>query len=357
MNIIFFIDGLLTGGRERRSVQLLKGLCEDENNNVHLVLTRNLIEFKEIYSTRTQIHYIDRKQSFFKTCCDIYSLTKKTKADVVVSWIAICSVYLNVVWLFSHFNYISAFVADCNKSKKTGYEYWAEKIGVRFSKYVIGNSYAGIEAYGIPCNKARVIYNGFDNDRLKRVTKGFKKRLGIKTKFIVSMVARFQPGKDYEMYLNAANVILTKRSDVTFLCVGDGDTLNAFKNLNDIPNIIFLGIRSDIEEILNVTDISVLCTDPTIHKEGISNSILESMAFGVPVIATRGGGTSEIVENDITGMLIEPHDTKTLVQKIIVLLDNENKRNEFGNVGKQVVNTKFTLEKMTQSYLDLFSHI
>jgi len=327
MNIIFFIDGLLTGGRERRSVQLLKGLCEDENNNVHLVLTRNLIEFKEIYSTRTQIHYIDRKQSFFKTCCDIYSLTKKTKADVVVSWIAICSVYLNVVWLFSHF------------------------------KYVIGNSYAGIEAYGIPCNKARVIYNGFDNDRLKRVTKGFKKRLGIKTKFIVSMVARFQPGKDYEMYLNAANVILTKRSDVTFLCVGDGDTLNAFKNLNDIPNIIFLGIRSDIEEILNVTDISVLCTDPTIHKEGISNSILESMAFGVPVIATRGGGTSEIVENDITGMLIEPHDTKTLVQKIIVLLDNENKRNEFGNVGKQVVNTKFTLEKMTQSYLDLFSHI
>jgi len=357
MNIIFFLDGLSIGGRERRGVQLLKGLCQDENNNVHLVLTRNVIEYDEIYCTRTQIHFIDRKKTFFKTCQDIYRLTKETKADVVVSWIAICGVYLNVVWLFSHFKYISAFVADCNKHKRTGYEYWVEKLAGRFSKYVIGNSYAGIEAYGISPKKAKVIYNGFDNERLNKVTTGFKAGLGIKTKFIVSMVARFQPGKDYEMYLDAANLVLTKRSDVTFLCVGDGVTLDTFKNSNNRPNILFLGRRSDIEEILNVTDISVLCTDPAIHKEGVSNSILESMAFGVPVIATRGGGTAEIVENDINGFIIEPHDSQTLVQKIMMLLDNESKRNELGCVAKQIVNNKFSLEKMTQSYLDLFSHI
>jgi glycosyltransferase involved in cell wall biosynthesis len=357
MNIIFFLDGLSTGGRERRSVQLLKGLCEDENNNVHLVLTRNVIEYSEIYCTRTQIHYIDRKQSFIKTCCDIYRLIRCIKPDVVVSWIAICSVYLNVIWFFFHFNYICAFVADCNRHKRTGYEYWVEKWATQLSKYVIGNSHAGIETYGIPYNKARVIYNGFDSDRLSKVSTGFKERLGLKTRFIVSMVARFQPGKDYEMYLNAAKIVLTKRTDVTFLCVGDGDTLETYKLLYDKPNILFLGRRSDIEEILNITDISILCTNPAIHNEGVSNSILESMAFGVPVIATRGGGTAEIVENDVNGFLIEPHDTQTLVKILMELFDNEGEKNKLGYGATQTVKDKFSLKVMTQSYLHLFSDI
>jgi glycosyltransferase involved in cell wall biosynthesis len=82
--------------------------------------------------------------------------------------------------------------------------------------------------------------------------------------------------------------------DICFLLIGDGENIERCKYLvKDLPteNIKFLGRQNDAESIINIFDIGVLTTNIRIHREGISNSIIEYMAMGKPVIATQGGGT------------------------------------------------------------------
>ena len=167
------------------------------------------------------------------------------------------------------------------------------------------------------------------------------------------MVARFDKRKDYAMFLASAKKILETRNDVTFLTVGDGETLHNCMNL--VPAkykeyIRFLGKQSDIESLINIFDIGVLVS----YEEGISNSIMEYMALGKTVIATKHGGNEEIVINNKTGFLIKSQDIDDLSKKIEYLLDNKDVAGVMGRCGKERLEKEFNLEKMTESYIKLY---
>ena len=83
-----------------------------------------------------------------------------------------------------------------------------------------------------------------------------------------------------------------------------------------LNKIIFLGKRSNVESIINIFDVGILLTNSKVHGEGISNSIMEYMALGKPVIATRGGGTNEVVIEGENGYLIDPFNEDQLIEKI-----------------------------------------
>ena len=95
---------------------------------------------------------------------------------------------------------------------------------------------------------------------------------------------------------------------------------NEFSSKQNGNGIYFLGNQKDVESIVNICDIGVLMTNNLVHQEGVSNSILEYMAFSKPVIASKGGGTSEIVIPEETGFLINPFDVNDLAKKIVYLL-------------------------------------
>ncbi len=104
-----------------------------------------------------------------------------------------------------------------------------------------------------------------------------------------------------------------RRSPETgFLFVGDGPNRKRLKeravSLAIQDYVIFTGFTHDIPTILANTDISVLMTNAQVITEGISNSLLESMAMGVPVVASRGGGTEEVVDHGVNGFLVDPYD-------------------------------------------------
>ena len=100
-------------------------------------------------------------------------------------------------------------------------------------------------------------------------------------------------------------------------------------------------------------DICILST----FTEGISNSILEYMALGKPVIATRGGGTSEIVIDNKTGFLISPSNPEELTDKIEKLLNNIDLREQMGMAGKERVKKIFSSEIMVSKYVDFYKTI
>lgn len=363
MKITFVLDTFGGGGKERRCLQLIQGLNKRGYKNIQVIIINNDIAYNALYETNINLHIIDRKNkglNFIQTCRTIYVLLKQFQPDVVQVWGILSAFYLNIISRLMSFKYIGAYVADCNKSKIFSIERLVVFINSILAESIVGNSEAGIAAYRIPQKKAKVIYNGFNEERLinNLINKeDLKNELNIKSKFIVTMIARFDEGKDYKTFLEAANIILKIRSDITFLCVGDGPKLSQHISENTrsgSDNIIFMGFRNDVEKILQISNISVLCSNPIKHKEGISNSILESMAFGVPVIATNSGGTPEIVEHGSNGYLVNKYDSQDIAEKIIKIISDSKHYKSLSIATKKTVQRKFTLEKMINDFDKLY---
>jgi len=359
MKLIFVIDIFGVGGKERRCLQLIKGLNDLGVKNIHLVLFDNVVGYKEVYDLDAEIHILGRKSKkdisvFFK----LVNLIRNIKPDIVLSWSLMSSFWLNLIHLFYQFNYLSAYVANCNKPNLFSLGNVARLMSFSCSKYIIGNSEIGLCTYHVPKKKAVLIYNGFDFRRLNKLAdvEQLKLSLGIKTRYVVTMVGRLTHAKDFQTYLESAKLILNERSDTTFLAVGDGPLLDSYINqISDLEKeyIKFVGYKSNVEEIIQASDICVLCSP----SEGVSNFIVESMALGKPVIATNTGGTPEIVIEEVNGYLVQHKQPVELKNKIIYLLNDENKRFKLGNEGKNHVHMKFSLEKMCNKYFELFSSI
>ena len=173
------------------------------------------------------------------------------------------------------------------------------------------------------------------------------------------MVARFTPNKDYKMLVEVAEK-LKDIKDLVFLAIGKGETLEQIQQLCEekgVESIKFLGFRSDVEKILMCSDAGLLFTNDKVHAEGISNSILESMAAGLPVIATDGGGTPEIIVDKNSGFLVKPCDSEVAASWLRRLYLEEDFRNEIGSNAKKRILESFTLAVMTKKYIDFYNEI
>ena len=121
--------------------------------------------------------------------------------------------------------------------------------------------------------------------------------------------------------------------------------------------IFFLGNRKDIPAILKSSTIGVLLNNTNGHAEGISNAIMEYMSAGLPVVATNAGGTPELVKNGESGFLVPAFDEKTIIEKIEFLLKNPNVNIKMGKRGREIIIQKFSIQKMTDNFLELYRKI
>ena len=117
--------------------------------------------------------------------------------------------------------------------------------------------------------------------------------------------------------------------------------------------IIFPGRQKDVESTINIFDVGVLSTNTKVHGEGISNPIMEYMALGKPVLATRCGGNCELLIDGKTGFLVKDGDWENLTNRIIQLLDNSQLALQFGESGCQRIRHEFSLEKMSKNHVAL----
>lgn len=359
MSILFICDGLPLGGKERRFIQLIKGLNQAGYGNLHLLMLRDVLAYDYIHDYRINITVINRnKNGFLK---NLYEYIRRIKPEIIQVWDFMPMVYYGLIKPFLGFphSYSISTAADCNYHLLPLHKRILYRMSYMLALNIVGNSEAGLSNYNVPLSKRVCIYNGFDNNRLEKdKEKNIRAELKISTKYIISMMARFSDTKDWAMFLNSSMQLIDDSIDATFLAIGDGETLNEMKKMVPVSyasKIRFLGKRDDIEAILRYTDISILCSNPDVHGEGISNSILESFAFGVPVIATKGGGTSEIVINDYNGILIQPHNITQLSDTICLLLKDEKKLSLLGQNAKLTVRDKFSLSQSTRKYIDIFN--
>jgi glycosyltransferase involved in cell wall biosynthesis len=359
MKILHIIHGLNSGGAERQLIELLKGLIKKENIEVGVVILSDAIDFEYIFGLDVDIHILKRKyKKDFTIFSKLYKICKIFKPDIIHSWELMCSVYSMPIAKLIGAKFINGIIrgAPSEFSLFNSRGFLLTKITFIVSDFNLSNSYAGLRSYKISDLKSICIHNGFDFNRLKNIIKAenIKKKHNIKTKNTVGMVARFDKRKDYATYIESAMNILQERKDVTFLAIGEGETLHNCMNLVPVKYkeyIRFLGKQTDVESLINIFDIGVLVS----FEEGISNSIMEYMALEKPVIATKHKGNEEIVIDNKTGYLIRREDIKDLTEKIEYLIDNKVIATAMGRAGRERLEKEFSLEKMTEAYINLYA--
>jgi len=358
LRILFFIEDLNSGGKERRLVELIKGLTNYSKIKLGIVLTRNIIHYKDILLSDIEIFYVSRKDGVKKDSrvfYHFYKIAKEFQPDIIHVWGNLVAIYAIPSKVILGIPMINNQITDA--PIKVSNSLLSHKLTFPFSNRIISNSYAGLIAYNAPKRNSSVIYNGFDFRRIEQMEEEIKvrKRFNIKTKFVVGMIASFSKRKDYNSYIRAASSILKKNREISFLCIGAGDD-SSYQQIVDIENkdrILFLGKQSNVESIMNICDIGVLST----YSEGISNALLEFAALGKPVVTTFGGGNSELVEQGKTGFLVNQNQSGELADKIRILLDDEKKRIEFGIRGKDKVIKQFSIENMVFNFISIYEEI
>jgi glycosyltransferase involved in cell wall biosynthesis len=356
MRILYVIDGLRKGGKERRFLQLVHQIEELKSIDYKIILLHREIEYLVSKEIQEKFIFIQKptKKSFIPFFA-IYRIAKHYKPDYLHTWSSMVTFYSLPTAILNNIKLINSQITDT----PVKYNYFSFfgficELNFIFSYKIIANTYSGLIAYRENNKKSLVIYNGFDFQRsinLEPVDK-IKECFEIQTKYAVGMVASFSNVKDYSTYLKAALIVLSARDDITFLCVGSGDDS---KYINSIPeqyksHIKFLGKQDKVESIMNVCDIGVLAS----WAEGISNAIIEFCSLQKPVIAYKIGGNPEIIIDGLNGFLVTPADTEALANKIIDLLSNEELRCKMGIEGKSVVEEKFGMPRMLDEFIKLY---
>ena len=359
IRILMVIDQLRSGGRERRLVQLLKGLRNHEIP-VELVVLSDEIHYKEVNQLGYRIHLLHRKMKKDPSIVfALFKISKRFNPTIIQSWESMVSVYCFPISLFLGIKFINAMISNAPETLKPFSRLWVRsKLTFNFSHAIVANSKAGLASYSPPPARSFLIPNGFDFTRINSLADPIeiRRKFGVVTPFVIGMVASFTEKKDYTTFILAAQEILQKRNDITFMCIGDGPLINQFKSLvtkEHLDRIIFLGKQQNVENIMNIFDIGVLAT----FTEGISNVVMEYMALGKANVTTDGGGTSELVINNKTGLLVKTSSTQDLVEKILQLLEDSNLRKSMGFQAKQRIQTDFSINSMIAKFLNLYQTI
>ena len=209
-------------------------------------------------------------------------------------------------------------------------------------------------------NKVIAIPNGINVERItpNLPKEEFLKQLGLSQDvFIILTMGRLAPQKGIEYLLRAIPIIKLEISKpFKVLIVGEGPLRTHLENLAkklDITNdVLFLGFRSDIGNLLNIADIVVL---PSLW-EGLSIALLEAMAAGKPIITTNISSNKEVlIDNGYAGLIVPKRNSAALSEAILKLYDNRNLAIELGKRAKEVFYRKYAEENMINKYLELYS--
>ncbi len=204
------------------------------------------------------------------------------------------------------------------------------------------------------------IYSGIDFKKfdIKVDVKSKRSEIGIVDgRTVVGMVGRLSQQKAPWNFIKSVPHVLERYKNAVFLIVGDGELMSEMKKLacdlgiND--NVLFLGFRDDLPEILRILDIYVL----TSQWEGLGRSLTEAMYVGCPVIATGVEGVPELVQNDETGVLVPVNDPVALSKEINKMLLDKEKRNRLGRMASLRINQSFKANIMVKKIDELYQRL
>jgi glycosyltransferase involved in cell wall biosynthesis len=212
-------------------------------------------------------------------------------------------------------------------------------------------------------DKVSIIPNGtdlktFDIKVSDEEKLSIKKSLGLNhDTLILGNIGRLAKEKDQGSLIKAVKKMVSKKNKIELIMVGDGplkkELMELAKELNVLESVKFLGYRNDIAKLLSIIDVFVLSS----FTEGISLTLLEAMAAGKPIVATKVGGNPEVVDDGVTGILVPCGFPERIESAVMRFYANRSLIAQFGEAGRKRAYEFFSLENMTNQYEKLYNEI
>jgi len=370
MKVLIFIQGLSFGGPEKLVYDMVKHIIKNQNNikiiKLEICCYDILGHFAEkLIGEKQKINLSLLKR---KPGIDLFypfklaSLIKQKKIDVIHAHNATAWFY--VTWA-SILTGVPIVYTEHDRSFPTPLrlKYFHYFFG-KYATAVIAVSKAvkkNLEKYEHIKN-VKVIYNGIDPDLFKpasieeKVLK--KKQLGLnKNDFVLGNVGRMDYWKNQRILIEILPDLKKISPQIKLILVGGGEEEGNLKKSaikkgakNDV---IFLGQRSEVNQILKAFDIFVF---PSL-TEGLPLVVIEAMATGLPIVASYVGGIPELVVNGETGFLVSPTSKEEIKEAIIKLLNNPELRKEMGQIARKRFEAHFSLPQMVQKYIEVYEEV
>jgi glycosyltransferase involved in cell wall biosynthesis len=224
-----------------------------------------------------------------------------------------------------------------------------------------------VEIEHVPEPKTRFIPNGIPPPPPPDPDNDIRAELGIGPEQpVAGIVAVMRPQKAYDVLLRAAASMREAVPGLKVLVVGAGKAeksdvgldyeLGVHRLASELGlegTVEFLGLRNDVPDVLAALDVAVLSSD----YEGSPLSVLEYMEAGKPVVSTRVGGVPDLVEDGVTGILVEPQDPEALASAVVSLLRDPERTKAMGEAGRERRRSEFSIEATVRKVEDLYEEL
>ncbi|MCD6565047.1 MAG: glycosyltransferase [Bacteroidales bacterium] len=364
INIAYIIDQLGTGGTERQLKLLIDNL--DQNKfEASLFLLRG--EKKHpLKPDNAKIHLLNINSLIsFDGLLKLYKLSrllKKRKFQIVQTFFQDSAIAGVLAGKMAGVKRIVVSVRDML--------FWAKPVSLRvyqiamkMSDRILVNSKSVKEKIRPLCGNKRIqiIYNGIftgkEFQKNKKAKDALKEEFNIGNLPIVVLVSNCnRKVKRVDLLIECIPHVI-ENIPAFFLIVGDGWMRPFFEErvteLKFGKYVKFTGLRNDVENILAGADMALNTSD----SEGFSNSVMEAMRAGLPVIATDVSGNKELVQDGITGLLFKQGDVDDLRVKILSLLKNREFADKLGENGKLSIEKRFDVNIIMQQYMNLYESL
>lgn len=354
--VVFYIPHLDLGGAEKRLVTIVRGLDRRRFLPVlwHSGASTPLVD--EVRERGIDVFTVARTAESFK------------------SWASILRGYRASI--FHSFNHrpdcedlLAAAEADIpvlilsrgnlRHWDTSGRQYDWERVRNDLVRVVVANCQAVrdvcVSVERVPADKVTVIYNGVSCPSSTR-SGGLRLELGLSDDVIVlGNVGNLRPIKGQRELLKAFQQLNAEHRKLHLVIAGadrglGGELASLSRSLQIEDRVTFLGRVKNTDRFYPDLDIYIHSS----LSEGMPNAVLEAMAFGRPVVATRVGGVPEVLHHGETGILVEPDDAKALARGIAILLENTEQRRVLGAAARRVIARRFSREAMVRLHEDLY---
>ncbi|MCM8831244.1 MAG: glycosyltransferase [Candidatus Omnitrophica bacterium] len=352
MKIAQLVPRLNIGGVERGVLDLVSYFKDSQIKNIVISGPGNLVsQLKKLEITHYKLPIYKKSPVSIFLIPKLINIFKKENIDIVHARSRVPG------WLGFFASRLSKtnFITTCHGVYKN--KFFSEVMG--WGKFVICPS--GVVArhmhknFGVPQEKIVIIPRWVDLEKFK-----FRPYQERQNNNIIVAIGRISPSKGYEYLIEAFRKVVRFNPYLKLKIIGSAEKLhNSY--LNYLKTLVtrfalnysvqFLGFRYDIENILNEARILVA---PSVIEESFGRVIIEAFASGVPVIASRVGGFTEIIENEKDGILVEPKDISAISDAIIKLLNNLNFANNLSLNAYEKVKKYYSIDKCLALTRDVY---
>jgi glycosyltransferase involved in cell wall biosynthesis len=363
LRTLFVIDELDIGGTEQQILETVRRIDRDRFEP-YVCCFRHGAKAREIEALGVPVlHEPKRLKADPGLVLRLAAMMKRERFDIVQTYLWTANTWARIAARMAGVRWVLASERNVDIWEET-YKRVIGRFLARSTDRIIANSEA-VRQYllgrgGLAADKVVTIYNGVNFDRFRTQTDATVRRreLGIADDVVLAgCLARIEPAKDHGTLLQAMALISSRVPKLELVLIGGGSEEERLKRMADElgigPRVHFVGFRTDAAEWLQSVDISVLSS----VKEGLSNTVLESMAAGRPVVATDVGGNAEVIVEGETGFLVPSRAPTELGAALAQVASSPEMMASFGAAGRRRADDLFSVDSMVKHterlYLDL----